>query len=198
MRRAALVLAQLLLACSVDPLSAQTTSFRVRVLDASGVPLPGATVTLTARRSWCRSRPVLTDRAGARVPHPATGERLRSTSPSPACAQRGTALRIRGGLRLEVRFGPRDPRRVDVWPRCSTLDLDTATGSSRFSDTFIADMPVRSLLPERSPSRSLSPASLGFRRGRQPERARRALAGLQGAGERREQRRSPTGEWLSS
>lgn len=137
---AALVLAAL-------PAAAQTGALEVRVFTASDrAPLPGATVTLTSAQGLVGESAQLSDAEG-RVLFPVlrggTGYAIEVSFPGFA-TQRMSDLRVRSNEteRLVISMLETQEEHVQVTAHSEVVDLAQVGASSRFSDEFIADLPV--------------------------------------------------------
>ncbi len=131
--------------------TAQTGALHVRVYDVEGAPLPGATVTLSSALQLVPSSSVTTDPAGrADFPILRAGEGYALDVSFPGYArQKVPNLRVRIGDNsgeIPIRMTAEIQEQVQVIAERGVVDLDSAKESSRFSDRFIADLPVQGRL----------------------------------------------------
>jgi hypothetical protein len=121
-------------------------SLVVRVADEAGLPVAGATVTLSHETGSIKATAVLTDeegRAAFPVLRPGSGYVV-EVSLAGFASQRHTDLRvpISDRLELEVRLSGEIEERVRVVASRPVVDLEQTASSRKFSDEFIQDLPV--------------------------------------------------------
>jgi hypothetical protein len=150
MRTKRTIIAACFVAWFVAPALAQTGGIDVRVVDPSGDPLPGATVTISHPTDYVKPTAHQTDSKGL-VSFPvlrATGSAgvgytIQIAMPGFSSLQ-FTDLKVRIGksVTLPVRMSVQMEERVEVLGRSEVVDLDDTTQTTRFTDEFIQDLPV--------------------------------------------------------
>lgn len=132
--------------CAATAAMAQVGGMIVVVTDAAGEPLPGATVTISHETGYVKTTAETTDERGiVRFPvlRPGAGYRIQVVYPgySPL---RYDDLRVRLNERqtLQVQMIEEVREQVRVTAQRDVVDLDQSESSTKFSDSFIGDLPV--------------------------------------------------------
>jgi hypothetical protein len=146
MKSTRLILVVCCLAGAATATLAQVGGFTVVVTDEEGDPLPAATVTISHETGFIKTTAESTDAQGTvRFPvlRPGAGYRIEVTFPgfSPL---RYDDLRVRINERQTVRVQMIEELReeVRVTAERGVVDLDKTETSTKFTDDFIADLPV--------------------------------------------------------
>jgi len=125
---------------------AQTGSLRVRVTNAEGGPLAGAIVTLRNTESLVPPTTITANREGlAEFPilRAGSGYIVQVTFPGYApCVVENLRIGIDDNLDLPIRMTTQIREEVEVHASREPVDLASAQSQSRFSDDFIAALPV--------------------------------------------------------
>ena len=133
-------------ALAMTTAAAQTGGIDVVVTDAEGAPLPGATVTISHDTGFVKTMAELTNRRGiVRFPVLRAGKGYSIQVSFPGFnAIRQTDLRVRINTTLVVSTQMIDGfgERVRVAAEREIIDLDKTEKSTKFSESFIADLPV--------------------------------------------------------
>jgi outer membrane receptor protein involved in Fe transport len=131
---------------AVSAAAAQTGGIKVIVMDQDGLPLPGATVTISHETGSVKTTTELTNKDGLvdfPVLRPGSGYSIQVEFPgfSPI---RYDDLRVQLSrtLPLQIQMIEEFEERVKVIAEAEMVDLDKSEQSTRFSDEFIADLPV--------------------------------------------------------
>lgn len=150
MRTMRAIIAACFVALIVAPALAQTGGIKVRVLDPSGDPLPGASVTISHPTDYVKPTAQQTNSKGT-VAFPvlrATGTAgigytIQISMPGFSSMQ-FTDLKVRIGetVNLPVKVSASMEERIEVLGRSEVVDLEDTTQTTRFSDQFIQDLPV--------------------------------------------------------
>lgn len=137
----------LLVALAGSAARAQATgSIHVHVVDVRGEPLPGAQVTISHEAGNIKPFTQVTDRRGiAEFPvlRPGTGYVIAAMMPSFG-ARRETAIRVAIGETtiVALQLGDEMQEHIRVLAQDNKVDLERTSSLTRFSDSFIQDLPV--------------------------------------------------------
>jgi hypothetical protein len=139
-------LAACIVVLAVSSVAAQTGGLVVTVLDESGTPLPGATVTISHETSFVKTTAALTSAEGLAdfpVLRPGQGYSIHVSFPgfSPV---RHDDLRVRSNdtLRIAIQMIEQIQEQVRVTAQRDVIDLDASENATKFSQDFIGDLPV--------------------------------------------------------
>ncbi len=120
----------------------------VKVTDQDGQPLPGATVTISHELGYVKTTTDLTNKHGIVAfpvlkPDPLKGYSIQIDFPgfSPIRLD-GIQVKASSTTPVPVQMIEAYEEKVTVRAKTPTLDLDKQESSTRFSDDFIADLPV--------------------------------------------------------
>ena len=135
------------LALAAVPAAAQTGGLEVRVFSAADkAPLPGATVLLTNAQGLVGPSALISDAEGRALFPVLRGGPGYAVEVSLAgfATQRMSDLRVRSNQteRLVITMLEQQEEHVQVTGRSEVVDLEQVGASSRFSDEFIAELPV--------------------------------------------------------
>jgi hypothetical protein len=137
----------LLLVLAAAPVLAQTGGLAARVTDADGEPLPGVRVTISNDRGLVRETTLVTDREGRvefPVLRPGGGYTLEVVMSGLAPLRiADLRVRINASPTIPVRLTEELLERVQVTARRDLVDLEETRVSSKFSDSFMQDLPVQ-------------------------------------------------------
>ena len=143
--RAAAALLPLVAALAL-PAAAQTGGLDIAVVDPGKLPLPGATVTLSNSQGHVAESAQVTGSDGlASFPVLRVGEGYAIDVTFPGFARvRLSDLRVHSGRaqRLVVELSPLIEERVEVRASPEVVDLEETGARTRFSDTFLENLPV--------------------------------------------------------
>jgi outer membrane receptor protein involved in Fe transport len=118
----------------------------VLVADDQGRPLPGATVTISHELGYVKTTAVLTDAGGVAefpVLRSGAGYVLEIAFPGLASVRLDEVrVRIGESERLPVRLSGDIEEQVHVTAERDVIDLDKTEASTKFSDAFLADLPI--------------------------------------------------------
>ncbi|MHC4428604.1 MAG: TonB-dependent receptor, partial [Planctomycetota bacterium] len=142
--RAAVAACVVLLA--VTAATAQTGGIEVSVTDQEGLPLPGATVTISNELGYVKTTTEVTDRNGEvvfPVLRPGEGYSIQVSFPgfSPIRYD-DVRVKLSQTQPLRVQMIEEFQEQVKVIAESDVVDLDKTESSTRFSDDFISDLPV--------------------------------------------------------
>ncbi len=131
---------------AVGSAAAQSGGISVAVRDWEGRPLPGATVTISHDTGYVKTTAQLTDERGIvefPVLRPGAGYAVEVAFPGfNTIRQDGLRVRVDTDLVLPLQMIEGLEERVRVSARNEVISLDTVQQSSKFSEDFIADLPV--------------------------------------------------------
>ncbi len=141
-----LALAVCVIALAFSAASAQTGGLSVQVLDSDGNPLPGATVTISNPLGYVGTSAVLSNKKGFAdfpVLRPGEAYKIQVTFPgfSPF-VQDDIRIRINDNQTLPIQMMSQVTERVKVVATTDVIDIDKTEASTKFSDSFIQDLPV--------------------------------------------------------
>jgi hypothetical protein len=127
---------------------AQTGGIRVLVTASAGQPLPGARVTISHATGYVKATTLLTDAQGRvdfPVLRPGSGYAVEVAFPGfSTLREDDLQVRIADTLTLRLQMIEGLEEQVRVTAQRSVIDLEKAETSTKFSDDFIADLPVPS------------------------------------------------------
>jgi hypothetical protein len=141
-------LAASVVALTVGVASAQTGGITVVVTDDQGNPLPGATVTISHELGYVKTTAELTSKKGTvefPVLRPGAGYVIEvSFSGGGLSAQRLDEIRVTIGetLTVPVQLMAEFQEEIKVTAQRDLIELEKSETSTKFSDDFIADLPV--------------------------------------------------------
>jgi len=139
-------LAFVVVVLAVTAASAQTGGISVIVTDTDGVPLPGATVTLSHETGFVKTSAELTNEFGiAAFPilRPGAGYTIEVAFPGyNTIRQDELRIRINDKLSIPVQMMTTFQERVKVTAKSEVIDMTTTRQSTKFSEDFISDLPV--------------------------------------------------------
>ena len=146
MRLIRLALAICIVGCAFTGVAAQRGGIKVVVTDAEGAPLPGATVEISHVTSYVKTTASISDAQGVvefPVLRPGAGYTIQVSFPgfSPI-RQDDLRVSVNKTLQLPVQMIEEFQERVKVVADREVIDLETTTTSTKFSENFIADLPV--------------------------------------------------------
>ena len=128
--------------------AAQSGGITVAVTDGEGSPLPGAIVTISHETGSVKTTSEMTDKRGV-VVYPVLraggGYIIEVSFPGGGFAtvrQDNVRVQLSQTTTLPVTLTDEIMERVKVTAQQPTIDLDKSESSTRFSDAFIADLPV--------------------------------------------------------
>lgn len=128
------------------PAAAQTGGLSVRVVDGSGAPLPGATVTLSNDRGYVGTTSEICDRAGVvefPVLRAGVGYRVEVQLPGFSTVRVvDLRVRIQQTLDVPVQLSSELVERVEAIATREVVSIEESQASTRFSDEFVRDLPV--------------------------------------------------------
>jgi outer membrane receptor protein involved in Fe transport len=123
-----------------------TGSLSVQVVGDDGLPLPGATITLTHDTGNVKATSLLTDKDGwARFPvlQPGSGYNVEAAFPGFAIRREANVrVPISQEFRLTIQLTEEVIERVKVVARPDVVELEKTASTTRFSEEFVQDLPV--------------------------------------------------------
>ncbi len=141
-----LALAVCVVALAFSAASAQTGGLSVQVLDSDGNPLPGATVTISNPLGYVGTSAVLSNKKGFAdfpVLRPGEAYKIQVTFPGfTPSVQDDIRIRINDNQTLPIQMMTQITERVKVVATTDVIDIDKTEASTKFSDSFIQDLPV--------------------------------------------------------
>jgi hypothetical protein len=146
MRFARTALVGCIVLLAVTAAVAQTGGIEVTVTDSEGLPLPGATVTISNKLGYIKTTTEVSDRNGIvvfPVLRPGEGYSVQISFPgfSPIRYD-DQRVKLSSTQSLRVQMIEAIQEQVKVIAESDVVDLDKSESSTRFSDDFISDLPV--------------------------------------------------------
>ena len=142
--RTALAVSVVLLA--VTAAAAQTGGIKIVVLDEEGLPLPGATVTISNETGYVKTTSELSNAKGLvqfPVLRPGSGYSIQVSFPGTSPIRYDDIhVKLSETLPLTIQMMGEFQETVKVIADAEVIDLDKSESSTRFTDDFISDLPV--------------------------------------------------------
>ena len=131
---------------AVTSVAAQSGGLNVVVTDNEGLPLPGATVTISHETGYVKTTAQLSNKDGrAEFPvlRPGAGYSVEVAFPGfNTIRQDGLRVRVNQQQKIPVQMIEEFQERVKVTAESEVIDLDQTSQTTKFSENFISDLPV--------------------------------------------------------